>query len=230
MSINGSVLGIIPARAGSKGVPGKNFRKIADKPLIQWTIEAAINSSLIDHIIVSTDDPRIIEIAKNFDLEIISRPPQLATDEAVASDVIAHAIAGKSNFDVAVYLQPTSPCRTSKNIDNAINLLRTGNCEAVISTSAVQERPEWMYELDRNGYLYSPSRHEEVPRQKLKPLFLINGAIYCGYLDALRSKNCNFMNLSAKGMEMSPSESVDIDTELDFGVAENYLIQVRNHL
>ena len=121
------VLAIIPARGGSKGLPRKNIADLAGKPLIAWTIEASLNSKYITKTMVSSDDKEILDISVEYGAEIIKRPENLASDDATSESVVKHAIdcleATGEVFDIVVLLQPTSPLRNSKDIDNAIELM-----------------------------------------------------------------------------------------------------------
>ena len=217
------VLAIIPSRAGSKGLPGKNHRSIFGKPLIQWTINAALKSELIDKIIVTTDDKEIMKIAELNGILSIERPPHLATDTAIASDVITHAMENCPEFEIVLYLQPTSPCRTTEDIDKALGLLTDGNTEGVVSVTQAKEHPELMFRRDAQGKLTRVLNAQELPRQKMPNTFLVNGAVYCGYRSALLEKKGSFLQLDLIGMVMDAAFSIDIDTKEDFNKAEEIL-------
>lgn len=223
MIASSKVLAIIPARAGSKGLPGKNHRLIAGRPLIQWTIDAAAKSRFIDKIIVTTDDDQISKIANFNNLHVIDRPPPLATDMALTSDVILHSIEGFPDFEIILYLQPTSPCRQTKDIDTAITLLAESVTQGVVSVVKANERPDLMFRRDTRGGLHRLMDTEELPRQEIEDAFLVNGAIYCAYRSALLQKKGSFIQLDLIGMVMPPELSIDIDTEADFKAAEEII-------
>ena len=148
--INGqSILAIIPARRGSKRLPGKNIKILGDKPLIAWTIEAAKNSQYIDHIIVSTDSDKIAKVAKNWGVAVpFERPSYLSTDEASSEDVIVHTLNWIEEnegilFDYFILLQPTSPLRQTKDIDQALELMEKKNASSVVSVVKAVRPIEW---------------------------------------------------------------------------------------
>ena len=122
---NKTFLAIIPARGGSKRLPHKNVLKLAGKPLIAWSIDAGLQSQYIDKVIVTSDDDEILNIAKQFKGEVIKRPEELASDTATSFDAIKHTIENVEKYDYIVLLQPTSPLRNFKHIDNAIKLLES---------------------------------------------------------------------------------------------------------
>ncbi|MDB4173097.1 acylneuraminate cytidylyltransferase family protein, partial [bacterium] len=154
--INGqSVLAVIPARGGSKGLPGKNILKLKDKPLLAWTIEAAKESKYLDHVIVSTDNDDISKAAKDYGCDVpFLRPHELATDEASIYDVLVHALDQlKDSYDVLVLLQPTSPLRTFKDIDACLQILSDSNAPSCVSVCEASKSPNWMYWLDKEDHL-----------------------------------------------------------------------------
>ncbi len=224
------VLAIIPARGGSKGIPDKNLKILGDKPLIAWTIQSALKSSYIDQVIVSTDSDRIAEVAREYGAEVpFKRPDEFASDTATASDVITHAITHfektANGYDWFVYLQPTSPFRTTEQIDLAIAALsRDSNAETVVSVREVTEQPMWMKTVSPDGYLNSllEAESEHIPRQGLGIVYILNGAIFVstcsGYV-----KNHSFYFGNTLPYIMNLSSSVDIDTPEDWQTAETLL-------
>jgi CMP-N-acetylneuraminic acid synthetase len=146
-----NVIAIIPARGGSKGIPRKNIRLLAGKPLIAYTIEAAFTSKM-DKVIVSTEDEEIAEISKKYGAEVIERPKGLAKDETPTIDVIFHVLeilkAKNYNPDIVVLLQPTSPLRNAEDIYNAIKLFLDSDCESVVSVCEVEHPPYWSFEIE----------------------------------------------------------------------------------
>ena len=141
MYTNKKFLAIIPARGGSKRLPRKNVLDLCGKPLIAYTIEAALKSKYIDKVIVSSDDEEILNISSNFGADIIKRPIDLANDTATTIDAIKHTIDNFENYDYIVLLQPTSPLRNEKHIDEAIELLEKKKADAVVSVCEMEHSP-----------------------------------------------------------------------------------------
>jgi N-acylneuraminate cytidylyltransferase/CMP-N,N'-diacetyllegionaminic acid synthase len=225
------ILGIIPARAGSKGLPGKNIKMLVDKPLIAWTAEQALSSNYIDNIVVSTDSRDIAEVAKNYGCEVpFLRPSELATDKSNMMDVVLHAIdrleKDDSFFDAVMLLQPTAPLRTAQDIDNAIRLFSEKEAEAVVSVCEVEHHPYWSNTLPLDGcmkdFLIPEARKN---RQELPTFYRLNGSIYLARTDYFKL-NRTFIGDNAYAYIMPPERSVDIDTELDFKLAELLIRQV----
>ena len=150
------VLGIIPARGGSKGMPKKNIRPLLNKPLIAWTIEQALKSKYIDRVVVSTDDPAIARLAKKHGADVpFMRPDKLATDKAKSIDVVSHALLSlPEKYDYVVLLQPTSPLRTADDIDACVKLCMSKGGNSCVSVTESEKNPHWMYSLDRNGRMH----------------------------------------------------------------------------
>lgn len=225
------ILAIIPARVGSKGLPGKNVRPLHGRPLISWTIDAAKASKYINRIIVSTDDQKAADICGNCGVEIpFLRPKELAQDDTPIIDVIIHILENLNNTenyvpDIVVLLQPTSPLRTSADIDKALELLLGNkNAEAVVSISEVSETPYWMRVLDKDGFIKYFMEHDykDFRRQDLPPVYVVNGAIYICRKTAL-IKNRSFSPNNTLGYLMPKSRSVDIDDITDFELAESIM-------
>lgn len=221
--LNGKkILALIPARGGSKGLPGKNVAAFGGKPMIAWAVEVAKKSSFIDRVIVSTDDARIRIAATDAGADApFVRPAALATDEAVVSDVIAHALDALSEtYDYIVLLQPTSPLRTADDIDTAIALCEAGDGRAAVTVTRASKPPEWMYYKTPDNRL-SPvlGINSTDRRQDLAEVFVPNGAVYVAEIDWYLETR-NFMSPATVASEMPAERSVDIDTELDLLVAQ----------
>lgn len=214
------VVAVIPARSGSKGLRGKNTLPIAGRPLVAWTILAAVNSRIVDQVIVSSDIPEVLALATEFGAVPLDRPSDLAADTSQASEVIRHAIEGRDDYGVVVYLQPTSPLRTSTHIDEALRLLATTSVEAVVSVYETRLSPELMYRMNRKGQLEPIIPHQEVRRQDLPATFVLNGAIYAGFTPALVRANYHFSSMNLAAYVMPEVESVDIDDLSDFEKAQ----------
>ena len=219
--INGkSVLAIIPARGGSKGVPRKNIRLLAGKPLIAWTIEAARNSSYIDRLILSSEDAEIIRIAHEWGCEApFVRPAELACDETPGMDPVMHAIDNLPGYDFVVLLQPTSPLRETADIDACIARCAEGDIPACVSVSTPAQHPYWTYRIDDQGRL-SPL-FDDVParRQDLPALYSLNGAVYVARTSDL-SRSRDFLMPGAVAFLMPDVRALDIDTPDDLALAE----------
>jgi CMP-N,N'-diacetyllegionaminic acid synthase len=222
------VLGLITARGGSKGFPGKNIHSISGRPLIAYTIEAAINSKFISNITVSSDSDEILKIAKKFGAKTIKRPDEFAQDTSSSEDTILHALDYLSQrgeiFDILVLLQPTSPLRDAEDIDNAIKLMIDKKASGVISVTNIGVKPFKSYYLNESGFLKGV-HNDKTPnmrRQDLPDAFLANGAIYAVYVnDFLNSKSLIPMNTIP--YVMSKSKSIDIDTIEDVRIVEDYI-------
>lgn len=222
------ILAVIPARGGSKRLPGKNIKKLLGKPLIAYAIEAAKKSKHIDWVLVSTDDLRIAKVAKKHGAEVpFLRPAKLATDTALTLPVVQHAVKYveendvNKKIDLIVLMQPTSPLVLSEDIDLAIEKLVRTNSNSCISVSEVSERPEWMQVF--SGQKIMPlikTKLEETRRsQDLKRLFIINGAVYVIRRDTLMDKN-HILDKNSTAIIMPKERSVDIDEAVDFKIAE----------
>ena len=154
--INGkSVLAVIPARGGSKGLPRKNIKDLAGKPLIAWSIDAAKKSKYIDRCIVSTDDKSVAETSKQHGSIVpFMRPPELATDDANSNDVILHALEMLGDpYDIVMLLQPTSPLRKSEDIDHALEFVQGNNVPTVVSVCSSNKPLHWHFTLESDGKL-----------------------------------------------------------------------------
>ncbi len=225
--INGKpVLAIIPARGGSKGLPGKNIKELCGKPLIAWTIETAKECESIDRIIVSTDDEKIAEVAKGYGAEVpFIRPPVLATDIAPTVDVIFHAIDWLKIHEgyqpcYFLLLQPTSPLRTVVDLKEAIRILKNKKAKAVVSVCETDHHPWWSGTLPEGGNMKDFLRPEilDKRRQELPVFYRLNGALYLTEIDYFFG-NKGFYGPDTSAYVMPKERSVDIDTDFDFKLA-----------
>lgn len=221
------ILAIIPARAGSKRLPGKNIKSLAGKPLIQWTMEAAKYCKSITEVIVSTDDESIVELAQKINVNVpFLRPDKLAQDESTSIDVIRHAIMFFEKqgryFDYIMLLQPTSPLRTSCHIDEAINLLKDKKADAIISVCPTEHSPLWSNTLDDSCKmdLFISSEIKNTRSQDLPVHYRLNGAIYLTKVERLLAENTMFIKDNIFAYKMTTESSVDIDERIDFTLAE----------
>ncbi len=232
VQMTGDVIAIIPARGGSKGILKKNLQELAGKKLIDWTIEASLESSIVQRTAVTSDNDEILSHASQFDIEPIERPAELATDEASSESVIEHAIAclGLKSEDIIVLLQPTSPLRNASHIDQALQHYLEQNYESLISVSALDNKVlKGFYELE-DGLIEPLSQPEFpfVPRQSLPKTYMSNGAIYVIRVEAFLRNN-SFMSERTGYFLMGQEESADIDNAEDLKSAEKVILR-RNHV
>ncbi len=224
-------LGIIPARGGSKRLPRKNILPLAGKPLIAWTIDAAKKSKYLDRIIVSTEDKEIAEVSRNYGAEVVNRPGHLATDESSTVDVILDLLEKiERSYDYIVLLQPTSPLRNEKHIDEAIELLFKKNADAIISVCEAEHSPLWMNTLPEDGKMnnfLSPNllnkRSQDLPKY-----YRLNGAIYICEKESFKKYKSFFLKEKVFAYIMAQIYSVDIDTKIDFLISEVILTKSFN--
>lgn len=226
------IVGLIPARGGSKRVPGKNIRLLLGKPLIAWTIETARTCPALDRVIVSTDDPEIAEIARSAGAEVpFLRPPDLAADKTPDLPVYQHALgwlAEQQGYFPAIvaWLRPTAPLRTAEDITAAIELLIETGADWVRSVCPVEHHPYWMKRLEEGSRLtpFLPGKDESqyYQRQLLPPLYRLNGAVDVSWRATIMEKGLIYAG-NMHGYVMPPERSVDIDDMLDFALTESLL-------
>jgi len=215
------ILGLIPARGGSKGIPRKNIKLIADKPLIAWTIEAALHSSCLSAVMVSTEDEEIAEVARHLGAEVpFLRPPALSQDTTPGVDPVLHMLEHMPGFDGVLVLQPTSPLRSTEDIDKCIGLAEDSQAYSVVSVSEPEKHPYWMYRLGSDRRLHALI---EAPpafrRQELPLIYALNGALYYARTDWLLQHR-TFVTPETVAYVMPQERSVDIDTPIDWKLAE----------
>ena len=219
------VLGLIPARGGSKGLPGKNLRALGGKPLLTWSIDAALASDVVDAVVVSTDDQAIAAAALAAGAEVpFLRPARLAADDAKVLDAVlytADRLSGEGRpFDAVVLLQPTSPLRTSADIDAAVRRWGETGTASVVSVCPAEHSPLLAGTLGENGSMagFMPPS-SAVNRQQLPVFHRLNGAVYVAGVEWLR-RNGSFLGDDSFAYVMPVERSVDIDSETDFAFAE----------
>jgi len=220
-------LAVIPARAGSKGLPRKNLLPLAGKPLIAWTIEAALSSKVLDRVIVSTESREIAAVARRYGADVpFVRPNALARDETPGIDVVLHATEQLPDYKTVVLLQPTSPLRMPGDIIAAIELYRCRTATTCVSVVRSKAHPNWMMSLDSEHRLlpYEPSGVTNR-RQELSSLYQLNGSIYVLDRDSIKLHRSIYTDRNV-GYVMPPERSFDIDTELDHLICEK-LIEAR---
>ena len=221
-----TIIGLIPARGGSKELPRKNIRPLLGKPLIVWTIKQALASEYLDRVIVSTDNKEIAEISKKYGAEVpFMRPKELATDKAKGIDVVLHVIdwmkRNDNLYDLIMLLQPTSPLRTKEDIDKAIELLFLKKAKAIVSVCEVSHHPYWSNMLPPDGCMADFIKPEiaNKNRQELPTFYRLNGAIYLAYWSYLREQR-TFFGQETFAYIMPRDRSIDIDSEIDLKLAE----------
>jgi CMP-N,N'-diacetyllegionaminic acid synthase len=221
------VLGVIPARGGSKGIPRKNLVDLGGAPLLWWTASAALASNL-SRVVLSTDDPEIARIGRLCGLDVpFSRPAALSSDSASSIDVVIHALDSLGpnlDYDAVMMLQPTTPFKTSGDIDHAIELLASSGADSVISLVDVGGHHPARMKRIVEGRIEDPSYAEAVenqPRQELEPLAIRNGAIYLTRVATLRTHS--FRGGESRALMMPAERSVNIDTQIDLLTARAIL-------
>lgn len=220
-----SVLAIIPARGGSKGVPRKNIRDVVGKPLIAWSIEEAKKSVYIDRLVISTDDQEIANIAVQWGGEVpFLRPAELARDDSPGIAPVIHILKteGFSEYDLVVLLQPTSPLRKVEDIDGAIAFMVNRNAKACVSVVEPDKSPFWMFFLDGTGHLVPLLEGDFACRQDIPPVYALNGAVYVAEVSWLLSKQA-FISDETVAYTMPKDRSIDIDTETDLMLVNQFI-------
>lgn len=222
-------IAIIPARGGSKRLPGKNIKLLGDKPLIAWTIEAAIESKVFDHVFVSTDSQEIADISKQHGAEVpFLRPAYLSSDTATTNDVIAHLVDWfetkyNQTTSLIAVLQPTSPLRNARHIIEATEEMNDKSAKAIVSVCKLEHPIQFCNQLGLDGSMAGFVNLENIKRtQDLEPTYRINGALYIfnkeyvGRMQDLYSEGTYAYIMESKF-------SIDIDTQEDFALTEYYL-------
>ena len=220
------VVGIIPARGGSKGLPGKHLRPLAGRPMIAWTFAAARDSAELHRVILSTDDDAIAQAARTHGIDVpFMRPAALAGDDTPMLDVLLHAVAELATAgdapDAIVLLQPTSPLRTAGHIDAAVRLLFSSGADAVVSVVPVPHRfnPVSVLRLDGDRLAPYVDGPPVTRRQDKPPVFARNGpAVLAVRTEVLLAGS--LYGRDTRGMAMADTDSIDVDTEWDLAVAE----------
>lgn len=230
-----NILAIIPARGGSKGIPGKNSKLLGGKPLIVYSIDAAKASKLIQSTIVSTDDENIANIAKLSGIEVpFLRPEEIATDSARSVDVVLHAIdflaAHGRHFDAVCLLQPTTPFRPEGFIDTCIQTFINQQVDSLVSVQAVphEYNPHWTFEPNANGHLHIATGEETIitRRQDLPKAFIRDGSVYLTKVSVLKNQH-SLYGKTIGYVESDSRHSVNIDTLHDWSIAEKLLVETK---
>ncbi len=220
------VLALVPARGGSKGCPGKNSRLMCGRPMVAWSIAAALESICVDRVVVSTDDEAVASAASDAGADVpFMRPVELATDASPMLAVVEHALreleAAGDSFEYLALLQPTSPLRTASDIDEGFERLASSGGRAVVSVCEAEHSPRWIGQLPEDGNMkgFLESVAARATRQQLGEFHRLNGALYLGEIGYVLAQQ-GFLGPETFAHVMSQEDSVDVDTQLDFDIAE----------
>ena len=221
------VLALIPARGGSKGVPRKNLKPLCGKPLIAWTIEAALNAKYVDRVVVSTEDEEIATEARKWGAEVpFIRPMQLAQDDTHRNLVVRHALEEMPGFDYIVLLQPTSPLRTADDITISIRMVLEKDADSCVSVVKHHASPYWMFVKNDKG-AFEPFMDNWVfpRRQDLPDVYALNGAIFVSKTHSFFEDHYPdpFLTPNSLMYEMPNERSIDIDGYFDLKCAETFI-------
>ena len=216
--MSSSVIAIIPARGGSKGIPRKNLRLLCGKPLIAYSIQAALGSKLIDRVVVSTEDEEIAEVSGIYGAHVVERPPELARDDVTLDPVIAHAVEATEEtdsrrYELVVTIQPTSPLLSTRTIDEAVNAMLGGDYDTLISVTP-EPHIYWTLGTDSTPV---PLQKDRKNRQQLQPIFRETGALLICRRDVVSKKSRIGRNVYL--FEVPKEEAGDIDDYADWCVA-----------
>lgn len=227
--LNGKrVVAVIPARGGSKSVPGKNIRLLRGKPLLVWSIDVARQVSEIDRVIVSTDDSEIASVACAHGAEVYFRPPHLATDEALVIDALKDLMqtlaAEGESIHWMLLLEPTCPLRTADDVRACLRLVETEGYDSVATFTEADLNPHRAWRLN-NGIpeVFIPGAVPWLPRQKLPSAFQLNGAVYLFRANCLEGESKSLLLGKRGGVIMPRNRSQDIDDAIDFLIADALL-------
>ena len=220
------VLALIPARGGSRRLPGKNLLKLCGEPITVWSVKAAQQSKYVDRIVVSTDSDEIAEVARAAGADVpFMRPNYLASDTASSLDVVKHALNELNQkgqcYEFIVLLQPTSPLRTSKHIDESFELLQSKDADAIVGVTELDHPIELTNrlpdDLSMKGFFTTDShlRSQDFPKR-----YRVNGAIYLVRVESLIKENTIFLSDRIYAYKMDREVSVDIDTPYDLKLAD----------
>ncbi|MBL8836193.1 MAG: acylneuraminate cytidylyltransferase family protein [Alphaproteobacteria bacterium] len=219
-----TIAAVILARGGSKRLPGKNVRPLCGKPLVAYTIDAALGAKVLDRVIVSTDDPEIARVAAAHGAEVpFMRPAEFATDHSPPTEALAHAADWLDRsgppVDAVVLLQATSPMRRSAHIDGAVALFRTSGVDTVTSVSPAPAHPYWCWK-PHGGEIepFFSAAHIAMSRSELPPALIENGAVYVFRRSLLKAGT--LYGARVAGYVMDAADAVDVDTLEDFEYAE----------
>ncbi len=224
-----NILAFIPARGGSQRLPGKNCKLLAGKPLIAWTIQAALLADLGMDVVVSTDDQNIAEIARDYGAEVpFMRPPELAGNNEPAFTALAYTLEQLAqqgrHYQYLIFLQPTSPLRQAWHIQEAWQLLQQDGVRAVISVAELEHPVQWIMELPHDhrldDFVVAQTRELKARSQDLHKSYRLNGALYCGRIEDVLQNKSFYLPQGSFAYVMDKAYSVDVDDQFDFEYAE----------
>lgn len=225
------VLGLVPARGGSKGIPGKNIRQLAGQPVIAWTIKTALACPVLNRVIVSTDDEEIAEISRQYGAEVpFRRRAELAQDDTpdlpVYQDALSWLAENEDYYpDIVVWLRPTAPLRTVSDIEAAVNMLAETGADYVRSVCPAEHHPYWMKKLENDRLIpFLKDSNESIyyQRQLLPPVYRLNGAVDAIWRRTVMERGLPYDG-DIRGYVMPLERSIDLDGELDFILIEQLL-------
>jgi len=222
------VIAVVPARGGSKSIPGKNIRPLGGKPLLAWSIEVARQVGEIDRVIVSTDDAQIAAVGRAHGAEVYTRPPHLATDEALVIDALKDLLralhAEGETPEWALLLEPTCPLRTAEDVRDCLKLAVQGGYDSVATFKDAELNPHRAWRLiDGVPEVFIPGAIPWLPRQKLPKAYQLNGAVYV-FRTSLLAQEAKSLLVGKLGAVLMPRErSQDIDDAIDFTIVEALL-------
>ena len=222
-------IAIIPARSGSKGLPEKNILDLNGHPLMYYTIKAALESGCFDTVMVSTDSEKYADIAKSCGAEVpFLRSEELSSDTAGSWDVVRevltqYKVMGNS-FDYVALMQPTSPLRNAEDIKNAFKMLSRDNVHTVVSVTEVEHPVQWCFTMPECGSMktYAESPYNQMRRQDLETHYRENGASYIVNASKILNRDYNYYGDNCYGYVMPGERSMDIDSRMDFMIADIY--------
>lgn len=226
MYLDNKIISLIPARGGSKGIPYKNIKNLAGKPLIYYTINAAKKSRYIDEVLVSTDDEKIAKVAESYGAIVPElRPKEISKDNSSTLDVVLYAIRSFPQFtgaDTLILLQPTQPLRTEEDIDKSIESFYQNGKKSLVSISEVDDHPILMrYLCEDNSVKKLFNTRSDIRRQDMEKIYRVNGAIYINGIKDINETTS--FNDNQMGFLMEKAHSVDIDDMADMALANYYL-------
>lgn len=218
------ILVIIPARGGSKRLPGKNVKLLLGKPLIAYSIEQAKQTTHTMKVVVSTDDAEIKTVSLKYGADVLDRPKELATDTATTMSVLHHVVktltAGGYHPDIVVLLQPTCPMRLPADIDACIKKLIDTGADSVVTVREIDEPPHWMMQLGDGDRTNLFMKEQITRKQDIPKLYILNGAVYAIKTDVLLKQERYVMGPDNRAVIMPRERSYDIDTPEDFELVE----------
>lgn len=225
--INGlRVLGIVPARSGSKGLPGKNSLNLLGKPLVQYAFDAGIKSQYIDDVVLTSDCSICHKIASESGIKTIFRPNELAGDAVPSADVIEHVISDlkikEIEYDLFILLEPTSPLRDFQDVDSALKLMMKSKFQAMVSVcEAEDQHPAFMFRLGNSGDLvtWSSDEFKALRRQDVSPAYFLEGSIYISFVNTFIERR-TFCHSETGGYVVPKWKSLEIDDIIDFVCVE----------